>query len=451
MRVTEDKKLEREKRAHGLEALRGFVSLVMELKPIWVRMRERHGRVEGREILRVALEGSKKLDNLLCRYFLVGENDEGGEVKRRMVGMVMRGVMRRMNKAVEEQVRKRAEGAYIEIETARQQGDYLERIPLELRRYLPENILIETDEDGSISRITEAFGNKSKDIEYKIGQMEVLLSKWDKIGELVRGDYSSEDEKKRACAILVGVIMETGIRPGSEGTKSLGEKEGELVETYGATTLMGEHITFHRDGGASLDFEGKAATRNRALIEDRVLVRALRGLVEKRGEGLIFKLRGRGPVTQRELNEYIKKNIGVDVTATDFRKLKATKAVYESLREQERELLKSLKSFKGDAEENIKSRLILKLQGVLKKAVSAAKKSLNHMEDDVTIQHYLNPKIILGFLSKGGLSETLEEALLSDTPTLNFSPDVFMKKGSQGIGRLGVLISDLEARVSARR
>lgn len=415
----------KDKQAHGKAALKGFLSLIEELKPLWTSMWQKYGRVEAKEHLRYALQNSRKFNRLLCTYFLVELNDEDGAAKDKMINLFLRATTRRLNEGIREQVRKKAESAYIPIETAKMQGDYLKEIPLSLRKYLPNNIVIETDPKGTISKITEAFGNKAQDIGYKIDQMAGLIEKWDSIQQDVSKDLDSNDPKKKACATLVGIIMETGIRPGAEGTHSI-DDEGDEIQTYGATTLKGEHISFHRDGTASLEFHGKSGTLNRALIRNKAVVNALRQFVEKRGDGLVFKLKGRGPVTQDELNEYIKKNVG-EFTATDFRKLKASKAVYESLRRQENSLRNSFKDFKTEAKSNIQARLILEIKKTLDKAVSEAQKSLNHMEDDVTIQHYINPLIILSFLSNGKVEETLEKAVLSNKPTLRFSPDTFLR------------------------
>jgi DNA topoisomerase IB len=400
---------------HTEEAWSDFKVFVDLLKRISTRLRKRHGEVLGKELLKDALENSEKLNDFLCEYFYA-QSEENGE-REKLVKLFLSCMKNPLTKETEKKVKSLAELGHRKLETARQQGDFLSVIPKDLRMYLPENIVIETNKNGLVVGLSEAFGNKEQDLGYKAEQMENLIQKWSRIKRDVENSYYHEDDKQRVCALVTALIMETGIRPGSEGTQSI--EEGKKIDTFGATTLKIEHITFHRDGTASLRFHGKSGTLNRASIEDKNLVEALREWVGSKRVGYLFKLRGRSPITAPEINEYIQDTWG-DFTATDFRKLRASKALWEALKQEDQAIL--------NAQFKTKNELISELQKIIQRAIKTSQKALNHMEDEVTIQHYINPLILLNYFSTGKVPNTFESAVTSPSFKLNFSTQSFFKR-----------------------
>jgi hypothetical protein len=395
---------------HMEKAWLDFRSFVDLLRSVWGRLKKRHGEAEGKKLLKEALEGSKKLDEFLCAYFYF-KGEENGE-REKLINLFLNSVKNQLNKEVEKKVKGLAELGHQKLELAKKQGDFLKVIPKDLRKYLPENVVVETDKDGKVIGLSEAFGNKEQDFGYKAEQMENLIKKWNQIKKDLQKYYFHQDEKHRVCALVTGLIMETGIRPGSGGTSSM--DEGKEIETFGATTLKVNHITFHRDGTASLRFHGKSGTLNQATLQDKNLVEGLKDWVGQKRIGFLFKISGRGPITGSEINEFIQNRWG-NFTATDFRKLRASRALWEALKEEHQTL-------------NSNKDLIPELQKLIQRAIKKSQKALNHMEDEVTIQHYINPLILLNYFSSGKVPPSFESAVLSPSFKLGFSPNSFLKR-----------------------
>jgi len=107
----------------------------------------------------------------------------------------------------------------------------------------------------------------------KFNRVGKLAKAWptieDKITKLLDSKYSRE-------AYICLLMAKTGIRIGNldsaEGyVAKVKGHEGELVQTYGATTLKNEHVSFS-DSKMVLDFVGKKVVDHTIVIEDPVLV-----------------------------------------------------------------------------------------------------------------------------------------------------------------------------------
>jgi DNA topoisomerase IB len=93
--------------------------------------------------------------------------------------------------------------------------------------------------------------------------------------DMIKRDSFSLDSR---CAFACLIMMEYGIRIGNEDSaegyeshvKHL-ENEGEIVQTYGTTTLLNNHITVG-DGILSLHFLGKEQVEHNIQIRDPFIV-----------------------------------------------------------------------------------------------------------------------------------------------------------------------------------
>jgi DNA topoisomerase-1 len=117
----------------------------------------------------------------------------------------------------------------------------------------------------------------------------VAAEKFARISELIKkiGEIKGENEKngkggKKDDAECLRLIMETGIRPGSDrDTKA--EKQA-----YGATTLRGRHVVVKKDG-VHLDFIGKKGVHLDIPVMDKKTAENLLGRAKEAGKsGRLF-------------------------------------------------------------------------------------------------------------------------------------------------------------------
>jgi DNA topoisomerase I len=95
----------------------------------------------------------------------------------------------------------------------------------------------------------------------------------------------------------------------------------------GLATVRAEHVSLN---GASIafDYPGKGGTRRLQVVEDPVSVAIVRRLKRRRGgPPELFAYRANGdwrPIRSDDINEFIKKELGEDYSAKDFRTWNAT-------------------------------------------------------------------------------------------------------------------------------
>ena len=104
----------------------------------------------------------------------------------------------------------------------------------------------------------------------------------------------------------------------------------------------------------------------------------------------------------------------LDITPTDFRKYIATKNFYAYVkRETDNFRLKLIDAITQN-QEVIKDTVINGVIKIIADAIESTKHVLNHKEDNDAWKSYISPKVILAYLSNGGLDDTLEEILIDN-------------------------------------
>jgi hypothetical protein len=285
-------------------------------------------------------------------------------------------------------------------------------IPEQLYKFLPSTATFRVDAKGA-TRIIERFGNKYKTVETKVKTQNLLLRVKGKIGEQVKKDLKGKDERKRLTALVVGIGMETGIRPSSEETGiTVTDKDTGLktfVPTYGASTIRKEHVTILRSNLARLEFPGKKGTINVAEINDQELVEAIKKLVdEPPSDGPLIATHDGVPIGDSELNSYLEP---YGVTFTDFRKYRGTAEVYESLRDNLQEIYEGLVRAAEENREKAEEKAVEVLMQTLEKVYESARAKLSHKDVAETIDSYVNPMVILNFLRTGVIADEFEDAI----------------------------------------
>jgi len=125
-------------------------------------------------------------------------------------------------------------------------------------------------------------------------QRRTAHAKWTRLATMVpkieqgtkslRAAMTTGTKRKRDAAVALALIEETGIRPGSREAAA----RGGTADTFGATTLKPEHVTFVGDT-AHLTFIGKASKKNHRVVDDPELVAALKERVANpTADGFLF-------------------------------------------------------------------------------------------------------------------------------------------------------------------
>lgn len=122
-----------------------------------------------------------------------------------------------------------------------------------------------------------------------------------------------EPTRRRVAAGVVGLISQGFFRVGSE-------RYAQENRTFGITTLRKRHLAL--DGDALVfSYVGKSGVRQRQVVVDARLVRLAGDLLATPGPRL-FRYREGGrwhDLTARDVNAYLRDDLGVPYTAKDFR------------------------------------------------------------------------------------------------------------------------------------
>ena len=131
----------------------------------------------------------------------------------------------------------------------------------------------------------------------------------------------------KVLAVIVSLLAKTGIRVGNE-------EYARSNGSYGLTTLRDRHVTFLREGRAVLRFRGKSGQEHEARIDNARLVRILRRCQQLPGQMLFQYIDDEGtrrPVDSGLVNDYLRRAMGEEFTAKDFRTWGGTLAAIAEL------------------------------------------------------------------------------------------------------------------------
>ena len=103
----------------------------------------------------------------------------------------------------------------------------------------------------------------------KFSRVVNLAKNLDKIAAKNNKNWKARDEGTKEHAQIIGLMIETGIRPGSE------RDTGAEKQAYGATTLQGQHVVTDANGKVRLQFVGKKGVDLDLPVEDPVIAKML--------------------------------------------------------------------------------------------------------------------------------------------------------------------------------
>jgi len=356
------------------------------------------------------------------------------------------------------EIGKQADKGFEALALAESQSAVRKVLPEELRAFLPQKIVVDVDPDGTIKRVTDRFEAEYETLGIKVKTQHTLLNRYNAIAKQVKKDMRAGDELTRMAALITAILMETGIRPGKEGNKVVQMQDGKEVdvETFGAITLGPTHVNFIKDSFVKLEFVGKKGSTNIATLTDPEIIKLLKVYVEqakKGGSSYIFVTATGQTFTYTDLQRYFREHFA-EFSPTDFRKLKATETVLAFLREEQKSLYTRIKDFVTGKKSDLKEQVVQEVVSSVQRAYEHAQTALSHEDVATTIRAYVNPEVLFRFLSRGGIEETLYDALLSGKTSLSFDPDVFiaqaMKTGATGGTTLRDLLEALEEELEIR-
>ena len=132
----------------------------------------------------------------------------------------------------------------------RERKELTEIIPKSFLTYLPKSLVVNVGENGKIKEMKTVYAEQINDMKAKMDRQKKLLNCIDDLKKQLTKDLKSKDEDKKLCAVIISLMLETGIRPGNLESK-------DLEETYGASTLEEGHIKFLSRNRVELKFRGK--------------------------------------------------------------------------------------------------------------------------------------------------------------------------------------------------
>lgn len=316
-----------------------------------------------------------------------------------------------------------------DIQLYKGQKEYLKIIPKEIRVFLPDTITIDVDSEGRVKRIGELFANKTYTLTEKLSNQRKLLERYSDISSSLKSGLSSNKEQERISSLISLIILETGIRPGRKGNRIL--KDEDEIQTFGATTLRRSHVKFLSDGTAQLTFKGKKGATNKAIVRDSDVVSELKRISKScKGEDCLFKYEDGSDYTYSHLKDFFNKNFE-DLKITDFRKLRATEEVFNLLKEERNNLLSKIKSYSDLEAAEAEKKTVAEICKVLTKAHEQAQIALSHDSSRTTKQSYINPEVILHFLSTANLKGSLKDTILKGKTKLHFDPQMFLRQSQR--------------------
>jgi len=311
----------------------------------------------------------------------------------------------------------------------------------EFRDFLPPNISFDLGPTREVIQIVETFGREKKNWETMAKKLAFIAESFNDIVQVVKKDLRSGNEVVRLCALMTAITIETGLRPGEIGNvatvKDPDTGEEIKIETFGTTTLQARHVKFIRDNFIELRFIGKAGTENVAHLSDADVLKALQGSLESTSlngdTAMLFVTKSGEHVGYKELNGYVSEKWG-DITPTDFRKLKATQTFYDSLKEKVRGMKTNLRQAMVAGARNIKKKVVGEILKVLEGAAKDAQEKMSHEDWKTTVRSYVDPRIIVNFLNRGGLNDALEDILVKNkNVSLTFDFNSFLSQAKVAV------------------
>jgi len=350
-----------------------------------------------------------------------------------------------------------SEATTIKNELEEQRKPLTDVIPKKILDYLPKKLVVDVDPQGQITDIYSRYANKDKNIGVKIQKQKDFMKVRVKFEQLLDKGVLSSDNKIKMMSLIIAVMYDTGIRPGdaetglsyanidTEGPETEDKKgpkpSRELVDTFGSISLEPQHFKV-LNGVTNLAFYGKSGVFNKAQISNQLLNSVIKEVIMKfamEGEPgkPLFSVDG-VPYSSGQLQNFyvslLKLSGMADITGhsmTDLRKLKASTVLHKALLDAKEELQDKILAVENIFSKKALTQITSIIAESLNSAVEKSEVALNHTSMNMTINSYINPQLILNFLSNSGEIESDLSELLHSDGKLQFDVKDFVVKASQ--------------------
>lgn len=350
----------------------------------------------------------------------------------------------------------------------------------EILAFLPSNLNVDIDKDGTIKEFYDRLANEHKGTREKVAEFANLVRQKGDIVEQATADIANGDHPAYFGGLCTLIMLETGMRPSEQGAwfretvrgkdGSPMKKDGKIVKkkvhVYGAVSLLKKHVSV-KSGVATFAFAGKENVPNRYSTSNPVIVRELSKLLASTKSGPLFVLdrpytigaRGKSAFSVYDyplLDDYLKGRFD-GVNANNFRKYAGTKAMWESLKSQGDALAKKIAGFKEAASETAAEAVVEAIVEALAKAAKDAATSLSHQQKETAketkvdpgaplkkraeayaraantfINAYLNPQIIAYWLSTAKADISLDD-IIDKKIKLGFDPKLWIREADKHV------------------
>lgn len=196
------------------------------------------------------------------------------------------------------------------------------RIALAKRKYQKNYKEKKKTDSGEIRIYDEKHvENRWKQKVEKINRLEKDIKK---VRDKYKKDLGSEDPKVRAIAAIVGLIDNTAMRVGNDGSV-------DEYGTFGATTLKKEHAKI-KGNKIEFKFKGKKGVEQNVVLDDASTVKEIKSLLkDKKAKDFIFAYDEDKRIRAKVVNRYL---ADFDITAKDIRGFHANHLMKEKLKKE---------------------------------------------------------------------------------------------------------------------
>ncbi len=177
------------------------------------------------------------------------------------------------------------------------------------------------------------------------------------------------------------------------------------------------------------------------------MIKVLKDYVDKAQKGgskYVFVTSDGIPFGYKDLQRYFREQFS-GISPTDFRKLKATETVLSALGQEQKQLYVRIREFAQLKTGDLRERVVEEVVGAVERAYVRAQQALSHEDVATTVRAYVNPEVLLRFLSQGQVDKTLSDAVLTGKTKLTFDPEVFVARALKvsGLNRVATSLQDL--------
>lgn len=450
------KRDERARKKHAKEGTRALRNLIRgdlaasfeKIKAKFSKRSQAHIRKRNLLTLR-AVAAHPQIPTLLDQYVGADPEDTKVESRKKTVVSTLRYILTRKITARDgwAKIEKILAQGYETTTLEREQAPLKEALPEDILRFLPKKLTVAVDDDGNVKEMTDRFVNQFETLKVKRRRQKKLLKNYGRIVKTVQKDLRSRDPITKMSAVVTAIVMETGIRPGQRGNGITLEMEGEEidVDTFGAVTLQMSHVQVIRDNFVEIEFPGKMGTTNRASLTDERVIKVLKSYV-KRAKKEFGKAGAAGEVLAplfvaadgtefgyTDLTNYFNNRAALSgLNPTDFRKLRSTQVLLQELKAQQEDLHARIREFVANEVSDLQGRIVEAITEAVEAAYLQAQTALSHEDVTTTVEKYINPEVLLRFLSTGAVEDKLENVILQGKTRLSLDVAKFVEKAGAG-------------------